>query len=223
MIDTIIFDLDETLMDESSYVLSGMKVVSNYLSGKYKINEREVFDKLRSFFYENGRNGIFDYILENYGIEKKPEIPLMIEVYRSHKPSLLFYDGVSELLDYLRNRKIKIGILTDGLPLMQKNKVMALGLDQYVDEVVFSWEIDCKKPSEDGVLYILKKLGSSIENSLMVGDNPVNDIEPAMNLGMKAIRVVKGRFSKVKNKENYKPDYESEDLKDIFEKVKSYV
>lgn len=223
MIDTVIFDLDETLMDEGAYVLSGMWAVSDYISEKYKIEKEDVFEKLKGFFENNGREGIFDYILDDYSLDKELEIPFMVGVYRNHLPSLSLYDGALDLLKYLRRKKIKIGILTDGLPLMQKNKITALGLRGYVDEITFSWEINCKKPSKEGVLYIINKLGSSIENSLMVGDNPVNDIEPAVSLGMKSIRVIKGRFSTVKNKDDFHPDFESDNLKDIFEKVKSYV
>ena len=52
----IIFDLDDTLYDESTYVESSFRAVSTYLSNKYSLQEKTVFEDLVQVFSETVKN-----------------------------------------------------------------------------------------------------------------------------------------------------------------------
>ena len=111
----VIFDLDDTLYSEKEYVRSGYKAVSDYLGGG--------FEKILWKFFEDGKPAI-DELLKSLG--REPEKETVLEIYRSHIPSIQPYDGVPEMITSLKNRGIKEGIITDGRPEGQRNKIKHL-------------------------------------------------------------------------------------------------
>src|SRR5690606_16338716 len=182
-------------------------------------------DELKNIFYREGRDMIFNKLFDRMAIDVSPDLDIekLVFIYRNHMPCINLYDGVEDLLSKLKEKGIKLGLLTDGMPIMQKNKVKALGLEKYFDEIVYSWEIGCHKPSESGIKFILNTLDAEPETSLMVGDNPKNDIEPAVSLGMKTVRLLRGRFADVKNKSGFSPDFESKSIDRVFSRIMEYV
>ena len=124
----VIFDLDDTLYSEKEYVRSGYKAVSDYLGGGYEA-------KLWGFF-QAGKPAI-DELLKELG--RQNEKAEALEAYRSHKPDIHLYPGVAEMIEELKARGIKIGLITDGRPEGQRNKLEALGLD--VDDVIVTDEL----------------------------------------------------------------------------------
>lgn len=173
----VIFDLDDTLYSEKEYVKSGYKAVSDYLGGDYEA-------KLWSFF-EEGKLAV-DELLKELGREnEKAEV---LEVYRSHKPAIHLYPGVSEMIDELRSKGIKVGIITDGRPEGQRNKLEALGLD--VDDVIITDElggIQFRKPCDIAFRIMTTRWRVNPADVVYVGDNPVKDFQAPQQLGMKSL------------------------------------
>ena len=99
----IIFVLDDTLYSEKDYVRSGYKAVSKYLGCSC---EKKLWE-----FFESGKAAI-DELLKELG--REDEKKKVLEVYRSHMPSIHLYSGVKEMLKELRYAGYKIGIITDG-------------------------------------------------------------------------------------------------------------
>lgn len=126
----VIFDLDDTLYSEKEYVKSGYKAVSEYLGGGYE-------EQLWKFF-EEGKPAI-DELLKELGRESEKKQTLAI--YRKHKPKIHLYDGVVSLLNYLRCKGIKVGIITDGRPEGQRNKIDMLKLKELVDDIIITDEL----------------------------------------------------------------------------------
>ena len=112
--------MDDTLYSEKEYVKSGFKAVSDYLGGGYE-------DKLWQYF-EAGKPAINE-LLKELGRESTEVTAL--KVYRGHKPKIHLYGGVKELLENLRQRGIRIGIITDGRPEGQRNKIETLRLKKW--------------------------------------------------------------------------------------------
>jgi HAD superfamily hydrolase (TIGR01549 family) len=173
----VIFDLDDTLYSEKEYVKSGYKAVSNYLGGEYE-------DKLWDFF-EAGKPAI-DELLKELGREnEKAEV---LKVYRSHKPDIHPYLGVAEMIAVLKDRGIKVGIITDGRPEGQRNKLEALGLD--VDDVIITDElggIQFRKPCDIAFRIMITRWRLNPADVVYVGDNLVKDFQAPQQLGMKSI------------------------------------
>lgn len=225
MLKAIIFDLDDTLYLEQDYVLSGFQAVAEHLAKHFELGQKTCYQFLAAHFTKQGRDKIFNHLYQAFfqQLSHKSEanyIQELVTVYRQHQPKITIEAWVYKELEELKSKGIKLGLLTDGLPLMQKNKVAALMLENHFDQIVYSWEINCPKPSLDGVNYLLTKLESSNKTTLMVGDNPTHDIEPAIAMAMPSFRLLTGRFKDIPSKKNMKADKELCTLKQVFVEVK---
>lgn len=95
-------------------------------------------------------------------------------------------EGARELLDHL-SRKYLIGVLTNGFTEAQYRKLRSTGLDRYIQRMVISDEIGIQKPDSRIFRYAEQATGATPETTLMIGDNPDNDIRGALDAGWHAI------------------------------------
>lgn len=174
----VIFDLDDTLYSEKGYVRSGYKAVAEYLG------DLDYIDRLWNFF-EAGKHAI-DELLKEIGREAEKE--KAIKIYRSHKPDIHLYDSVKELLTDLSNRGIKVGIITDGRPEGQRNKIEALGLD--VDDIIITDElggVQFRKPCDIAFRIMMARWRLNPADVVYVGDNAEKDFRAPQQLGMRSV------------------------------------
>ena len=185
----VIFDLDDTLYSEKEYVRSGFCEIAKILP---EIQNAE--EKLYSLF-ESGKPAI-DYLLRSEGIYSDELKEKCLNAYRTHTPDIHLYDGVRELLIRLRQKGYMLGIITDGRPDGQRAKIIALGLDSLVDEIIITDELggtEARKPSDKAFLLMHERLnkisGEKIDYSEMcyVGDNTAKDFIAPESLLMRAI------------------------------------
>lgn len=94
--------------------------------------------------------------------------------------------GAIELLEYLRP-KYRMFILSNGFKELQSRKMHSAGIDKYFDELILSEDIGVNKPNRELYDYALQKTGSTLEESLMIGDMFETDIAGAANIGMEQI------------------------------------
>lgn len=173
----VIFDLDDTLYSEKEYVRSGYKTVSDLLGGGYE-------EKLWSFF-EAGKPAI-DELLKEIGRESERDAA--VQAYRSHKPEIHLYPGVTEMIAELKSRGIKVGIITDGRPEGQRNKIEALGLD--VDDIIITDElggVQFRKPCDIAFRIMMTRWRMNPADIVYVGDNAEKDFQAPQQLGMRSI------------------------------------
>ena len=195
----VLFDLDDTLYSEKEYIKSGYKAVSDYLGGGY---ERMLWG-----FFGMGKPAI-DVLLKE--IKREDEKEEAVKVYRSNKPEIHLYDGVVEMLQELRSKGIKIGIITDGRPEGQRNKIDALGLKELVDDIIITDElggVQFRKPCDIAFRIIQNRWRLSAGEIVYVADNPIKDFQAPQKLEMKSIwfRNADGIYnSKVINNEDKK-------------------
>ena len=171
----VIFDLDDTLYSEKEYVKSGFKAVSDYLGGGYE-------DRLLAFF-EAGKPAI-DELLR--GLGRQSEKDVVLNIYRSHKPDIHLYPGVAEMIEELKAKGIKVGIITDGRPEGQRNKIKTLGLN--VDDIIVTDElggVQFRKPCDIAFRMMSTRWRLNPANIVYVGDNPAKDFQAPQQLGMK--------------------------------------
>lgn len=96
-------------------------------------------------------------------------------------------DGAIELLEAIRKRGYRTGILSNGFTEVQYRKIRNSGLEPYIDYVVLSDDIGVNKPDVRLFRYAEKVCGSDASRCLMIGDNPDTDIAGAIAAGWKAI------------------------------------
>lgn len=177
MIKGIIFDLDDTLYSEKQYVYSGFKAVAQFLEMP------EATEEMWQLF-KNGKPPIDTY-LKMIGREDKKE--QCVCVYREHIPDISLYDDVGEKLLKLKNDGIKLGIITDGRPNGQRNKIAALGIEGLVDDIIITDELggeQFRKPCDIAFRIMQRRWGIPFEQLMYVGDNISKDFHAPKQLGM---------------------------------------
>jgi putative hydrolase of the HAD superfamily len=92
-----------------------------------------------------------------------------------------------EMLDALKGKKMKLGMITNGFERFQDNNIKALHISEYFDEILISESEGIKKPDPAIFIRATSRLGVKPEEAVFVGDHPTNDIEASLKVGMKAI------------------------------------
>lgn len=177
----VIFDLDDTLYSEKDYVRSGFRAISSDL-GK----DETFVDELWTYF-EEGKPAI-DCVLKKWNRMDMKD--MLLKVYRSHIPDIALYDGVIETIRSLRDAGIKVGIITDGRPEGQRNKIQALGLESLVDDIIITDElggIQFRKPCDIAFRIMANRWILNPTEIIYVGDNISKDFQAPKQLGMRSV------------------------------------
>lgn len=177
MIKAVIFDLDDTLISEKEYIKSGYQSVSKVLSERYKLSEKTIYNELQQLFRESARN-VFNRWMELHTIPYTQEdIKEIVALYREHKPNLTFFDDVLPTVKYLKEKGIKIGIISDGYLSTQKKKADAVNADQIFDKIILTEELGRKywKPHPKSFEIMKSEFEVQYDEMMYVGDNPQKD------------------------------------------------
>lgn len=96
----------------------------------------------------------------------------------------LLFDYTFEILDYLQQKKYQLHLITNGFEKTQWGKLNNSNLSKYFTNVITSEASSFVKPSKEIFEYAISKARATVEECLMIGDNPDADIQGAMNAGM---------------------------------------
>ncbi len=194
MINTVIFDLDDTLYDEIDYCRSGFAAVADFLhTANPFISKQSFFDELWSQFQNNNRTRTFNAALESLNLPcDEGLIQQFITVYRDHTPNITLPAESKKVLEQLRD-SYKLALLTDGFLPAQRLKVEALGIEQYFSLIIYTEELgrDFWKPSPAGFERILQQFHAPASQTVYVADNAAKDFIAPNRLGMSTIQIIR--------------------------------
>lgn len=185
--DTIIFDLDGTLLN----TLDDLADSTNYALSQMGFPCRTI-DEVRQFV-GNGVKLLIDRAVPTGISEDKKEKCLSIfkEYYSKNMENKTRpYDGIIEMLSNLKKLNINIAVVSNKFDRAVKG-LCEKYFSGYVNIAVGESEKIRKKPAPDSVLEVIKILGSSKESTLYVGDSDV-DVITAHNAKIKCIGVTWG-------------------------------
>lgn len=172
----IVFDLDDTLYYELDFLQSAYREIAETLS---KENADELHQKMLSMF-ENKKD-VFEFLSLAYDFPKES----LLKIYREHVPNIVLRKGVREILDILKSKDIKMGLLTDGRSLTQRNKIKALDIENYFEKIIISEEFGSEKPDEKNYKAFLEQ---GFDYSY-VADNPKKDFVTPNSLGWETVMI----------------------------------
>lgn len=176
--DVVVFDLDDTLCKEIDFVRSGYKAIVRQCG----LDDRVADEMLAA--YHRGENAL-QYVIERYGLQT--DIPALLKTYREHEPEIELTKGAARWLAELREKGVKVGIISDGRSLTQRNKIKALGLE-WIEDVIISEEFGSEKPSLANYQWFERKYPSA--RFTYVGDNVRKDFVAPNKLGWHTICVL---------------------------------
>ena len=97
--------------------------------------------------------------------------------------------GALEALATLREKGVRLALVTNGGGEQQKRKILRFGLSRFFDAVVIEGEFGAGKPDPRVFRFALEKVGSTPAEAWMVGDNLEYDIAGAQGIGIHAVWV----------------------------------
>lgn len=190
MIKAIFFDLYETLITE----WDGYQKKATYSTEPLGL-DREIFKAEWDARRELRMNGTFpDHqsvlrdILNALGKKVVAETIEWVHQERVRTKKVPFGEmnsEVLELLQVLKNRGLKLGLISNCAP----EEVYAWNtceLANYFDEVIFSYQVKCAKPDPQIYKMACESLGVKPEQTIFIGDGGSNELTGATEAGMKA-------------------------------------
>ena len=194
MITTVIFDLDDTLYDEIDFCRSGFRAAAPHIAALSDLYSADaVFATLWACFLTGDRGSTFNVALARLGIPcDGPLIHKLVEVYRTHSPTLTLPPESRATLEDLKNR-YTLGLLTDGFLPTQRLKVQALGIEHYFRAIMYTEELGREfwKPSPRGFERLLEQLAARPEETAYVADNEIKDFIAPNRLGLLTVRLLR--------------------------------
>ncbi len=120
------------------------------------------------------------------------------------------FDYTFEILEYLKEKKYSIHIITNGFEKTQWSKLQNSNLSKYFRHVITSELSNSVKPKKEIFEFALNKTNGNLQESIMIGDNPDADIQGAINAGMDTIFV-----NHIKAECRLQPNYTIHHLKEL--------
>lgn len=204
MEDIFVYDLDDTLYCQKTFVHSGFKAVSTWLEHTHFIGG---FLPLVKELYEEGkRKNIFNLALETMGLSFDATwIEQMVNIYRTHTPNIALFEDTRALLKEMQGNYPQ-AIITDGHVPTQQNKVKTLGVDKLMDFIYYSDTLGeaFRKPSPLPYQKVMEHFGKG-KHYYYIGDNPNKDFITAKKLGWSTVRIQRpdGEFARLKLTKKY--------------------
>lgn len=181
-IDLIIFDLDGTLIDS----LPDLADATNHMLatlGRSRIDQDAVCRLVGQ-----GARRLVERALAGAS-EEEIEQGLMLFLDYNHRhiaDRTVLYPGVSETLDALKGRGMRLAIISNKNVALCREVLSVLGVGCYFEEILGADSLPFRKPSPEPVLKLLADFGVVPERAAMVGDS-INDIAAGRGAGVRTV------------------------------------
>jgi pyrophosphatase PpaX len=207
MIKAVLFDLDGTLINTNHLIMESFKhAFKSYLN--IQVAESEIV----KFFGEP-----LERSMGKFGEENKPGLLKTFKEFNEKMHDILAkeYEGVEKALQEIKEKGIKVGVVTSKRRIMAHRSLKLIGALDYMDVIITPEDTDNHKPHPQPILKACKVLGIKPEESIMVGDS-IYDIQCGLNAGCRTCAVTYTEFS-MEEINKFKPDYLIGNLLELIE------
>lgn len=181
-IDLIIFDLDGTLIDS----LPDLADATNHMLGtlgRHPIDQ----DAVRRLVGQGARRLVEQALPGAPEVEIQRGLELFLDYNHRHiADRTVLYPGVTETLDVLRERGMRMAIISNKNVALCREVLSVIGADCYFEEILGADSLPFRKPSPEPVLKLLADFGVAPERAAMVGDS-INDIAAGRGAGVTTV------------------------------------
>ncbi len=127
----------------------------------------------------------------HFGKPSDEAVKAISELWDSQKNCASEIESATEIVMALKERGIKIGLLSDiWRPYYESVELAIPKIVAAADAIVLSCRTGARKPSHKNFHRVAEELGVEYQDLVMVGDTYTHDILPALELGMRAVWVL---------------------------------
>lgn len=196
MIDTILFDMDNTILDFNKAERNALSKTLMQLDiepSEHTLRRYHELNIAQWKLLELGkltRKEVkfrrYQLLFEELGIERSPEAA--VKIYENFLGQGHFYmKGAEELLQSL-SRSYRLYIVTNGTANVQKGRVESAGLRNYVRDIFVSETLGYNKPDKRYFALCFAQIPDfHKENTIIVGDSLSSDIQGGINAGLTTV------------------------------------
>ncbi|MTT32939.1 HAD-IA family hydrolase [Terrilactibacillus sp. BCM23-1] len=162
---TICFDFDGTLADTLPLTFHCLKAVFEKYDNQTYSNH-ELIDMF---------GPTEDGIIKNH-LKNKDKFDLAVEMYyrlyeQDHDSFVDHNEDIERMLHYLKYKGIKLGVMTGKSRRAFAISSTLCGLSHFFDVVITGDEVQHPKPHPEGLLKVMKELGSTPQEMIFIGDS----------------------------------------------------
>lgn len=210
MIDTVLLDLDGTIVDTNELIISSF-INTLESNGLAPLTREQIIPHMGLTLEQQLRafSGVDD-------------VTSYVTAYREysaihHDTMVAPFPEVAEVLTRLQAAGIKLGVVTTKIRPNTLKVLEMFELDRFMDVIITQDDVEHTKPHPQPIERAMEALGSSPERTLMVGDSPA-DLQSASAAGVMSAAVawsLKGEEELSK----YHPQYILHTMSDLYELV----
>lgn len=183
----VAFDCDGTILNTYNLIQQTFKITLKELFPNYNATEEEL-----ASYFGPGLHETFSKFSQN--IE---EINYYIERYRYHNHRIMkdyieCFDGINDMLIYLKEHGYKIIIVSNKISSAVKYGLELCNVDQYFENII-GYEMIKPKPDPDGIYQAMELY--DVDNLLFIGDTSI-DMKTGVNANVPTVGVTWCKTSK---------------------------
>jgi len=200
----IFFDVDDTLYSTSEFselarsqaldamIAAGLGIDKQVLQveleeviSEFTSNYEHHFDKLLLRIPKRFYRGVNPAVIVAAGV---------IAYHETKIRRLAPYEDAVEVLRLLSKTPLVLGIITEGLEVKQAEKLVRMRVTQFLSPgaIFISNQIGISKPNPKLYQRVCSDLNLKPSETMYVGDNPLHDIDPPNQIGMRTVRMRRG-------------------------------
>jgi putative hydrolase of the HAD superfamily len=199
-IDTVLFDLDDTLHDDTAAYRAAARSVADTVAREHAIDAQALagaYERAAMAFWSaltaehlalaigDERVRMWHEALCAVGLDDRALALRCADGYvRARADVLQLSPGALDVLVALRERGCKLGLVTNGFAATHHDKIDRLGLRERMDAFFIADEVGMIKPDPGLYRHACRVLGSEPARTAMVGDRYARDVLGAHEAGL---------------------------------------
>jgi len=222
MLKSVIFDLDNTLVDFMLMKKQAVDAAINAMrDAGFRLSTDEIRLRINQIYQERGIEfqSVFDELLyrEFSKIDHKILSAGVIAYRRAREAALVPYPHVTMTLIELSKMRLKLGVVSDAPAKEAWLRLCYLNFHHLFDAVVTFDDTGMRKPNPEPFRKVLDMLHIQPADALMVGDWAERDVLGAAQVGMKTVFA---RYGNTFGTEVSNADYDIDDITQLIDIVK---
>lgn len=177
----VIFDLDGTI----AATITDIAASVNRTRQDYGLPKLPV-DQIISYTGDGARK-LLERSFFDHPIDWDAGLTRMIQHYYDHPvENTTLYPGVEEGLELMKQSGWHLAVVTNKPGIVAREILKRLEIARFLDDIIGGNDGFPLKPNPESMFYLMRKYGSTSEDSWMLGDNHT-DMNSAANAGMNAV------------------------------------